>query len=413
MNISILAVTSENFQDNYMQELLTFSGKNAGICYMKDQYFGTSVSDPEKATKRFDRIIPTGHHSIADHPHITLLFENIPKMTAMVLNSLGFYTTSEKSGRYTDMAAEGKNKELYDKWYEKFYTLINQVYPDMDKQADGTEDDSLRKKLAKENARYMLSVFTPSTTMSYTTSIRQLSYIVDKCMMYLQSAQDVSDENSFNYKLKVCISDLLKALTDIGCCPDMIHDNKGRQFNFLANQVGYQIYSAQESFSEAYLIKYKCSFADLAQEQRHRTIDYFMCCDDNTIALNVDKPTEFYLPEIIEYYYPDYITEWYNDLASIRDTYPIAMRVDVVETGLISNFMMKCDERLCGRVQLETMRNISNNLLRFERNLYKSEFMRSEISRHFNNGKTIPKCGVISCKEPCVFGKAHAITRHI
>lgn len=405
MNISVLAVTSENIVDNYISDMETFSGKNAGICYMKDGYFGTNVSDPEKAASRFDKIIPTGHHSIADHPHITLLFEGIPKITAMLLNSLGLYTTSEKSGRYTVMSEDDTNKPYYDKWNRRFIEMISEKYPQI--------EEKQREKLALENARYMLSVFAPTTTMSYTTTLRQLSYIIDMCERYLATAPSGYDETSFNYKLRVCVSELMESLKELGCYSEKITDNKGRNFNFFAKQVHYPIWLSEESFNESYVIKYRCSFADLAQEQRHRTIDYFMCCDDKTLSANKGRDTEFYLPEIIDFYYKDYIQEWYDDLATLRETYPIATKVDVVETGLISNFMLKCDERLCGRVQLETMRNVSTNLLRFVRTLHKSEFMRHELEKHFKDGKIIPKCGNIQCKEPCVFGRMSALMRHI
>ena len=60
---------------------------------------------------------------------------------------------------------------VYEKWCAKFQDKIFETYGDK-------IDDRTRDKLAKENARYLLSIFTP-TTMGYTASIRQLNYIID------------------------------------------------------------------------------------------------------------------------------------------------------------------------------------------------------------------------------------------
>jgi hypothetical protein len=102
---------------------------------------------------------------------------------------------------------------------------------------------------------------------------------------------------------------------------------------------------------------------------------------------------------------------WKRDLDSIKDTYPVATKVDIVETGLIQYFMLKCDERLCGRVQLETMDTITQNLLKFARSWTKSPFTISQLERHIKDGKLIMKCGNITCKEPCYFGPLKAQTR--
>lgn len=401
MKVSVLATSSENLSS--LDQLKTFSGKQAGICYMKDKYFDSYVSDDTKALKRYNRIIPTGHHSIADHAQITLLFENIPKITAMILNSLNMYTTSEKSGRYTVMNTEDglTNTYLYNKWLGIIKRLILNVYPDFDYNQDGTEDETLRTKLAQENARYFISVFDPCTTMGYTVSLRQLNYIYHWCLRYIKS--DI-ERTPFNDKLRDCISNLADGLMSTGYIYDF-EDNKHRCFNFLSKQTGYGIENAAESYSESYLIKYKTSFVDLAQEQRHRTIDYFMAYDGT-------EKFDCYVPPILSAF-PEYAEEWVSDMVSIKDTFPCGTKVTVVETGSITNFMLKCDERLCGRVQLETMQTCINNLYKFERSVHKSDFMRQELEKHFRDGRVIMKCGNIKCKEPCRWGALSALNRLI
>lgn len=388
----------ENLNDNVLKAVETYSGKCAGICYMKDEYFGTNVSDDKKAYNRFISVSPTGHHSISDHSFVTVLFEGIPKITAMLLNSLGFYNTSEKSGRYTVMKSEGyeRNYILYGAWRGIFSNLIKENYPDL--------DDKLIEKLSLENARYMLSVFAPSTTMAYTTSIRMWSYIRTECERYIDLCNNTLNDTPFNEQLLKCVKELYAILNDMHLYSDAIVENKGREFNFLAKQTSFNIWEADESYSDAYLIRYKESFGALAQEQRHRTIQYFMCFDGSGTI-------KYYVPKILRD--TTYEKEWISDLQSVGESFPIATLVDVVETGLITDFLYKCDERLCGRVQLETMDNVRINLLKFARSWHKSPFFTNQIQKHFRDGKVVMKCGNIKCQEPCVWGAIKAQERLI
>lgn len=403
MKLTIVSVSNENVENDYISNLETFAGKAAGVCYLSGEYFNSNASNPEKAKTRFDRIIGTGHHSVADHGYITVLFENIPKMTAMVLNSIGLYNTSEKSGRYTVMSSEEQanteNEKLYYKWLNKFKELITKYDPVL-----AEKEPKLLEKLSMENARYMLSVFAPNTTMMFTTSIRMWSYLICWCREYIDTADESTE---FNKMLRKCINDLYLLILTKKCYSDKIEDNKNRKFYFLANQVGFPIEKTDVMHTDSYLIRYKASFADLAQEQRHRTLKYFMCFDGS-------EKLDFYIPEVIKVAGTDEdVKEWLNDLNSISDTFPIATLVEIVETGFISDFMLKCDERLCGRVMLETFNTIKTNLLKFVRSLDKSPFMLSELERHYKDGKIIMKCGNQRCKEPCYWGAAKALSRKV
>ena len=230
------------------------------------------------------------------------------------------------------------------------------------------------------------------------------SYIVCWCKDYIETADESTE---FNKKVKECINNLYLNLLTLKCYSDKIVDNKNRKFYFLANQVGFPIADTYERHTDSYLIKYKASFADLAQEQRHRTLKYYMCSD-------CTQPLQFYVPEVLKECGTDEdVQEWSSDLESVSDTFPIATMVDIVETGFISDFMLKCDERLCGRVQLETMNTIKTNLLKLARSYDKSPFMIDQLNRHIRDGKIIMKCGVLKCKEPCYFGAANALNRKI
>jgi thiaminase len=99
-----------------------------------------------------------------------LTLEGIPKILAMILNNEKVYNTSEKSARYTKMNPSKEEKELYEKWINIYKEKISVEYPKI--------DEKRVEKLAQENARYLISIFTPATIMGYTVNFCQLNYIV-------------------------------------------------------------------------------------------------------------------------------------------------------------------------------------------------------------------------------------------
>ena len=131
----------------------------------------------------------SGHHSVFGHAHYNLIFEGIPKILAMILNNEKIYNTSEKSARYTKMEPSEEEKVLYEKWIEKYKKVIKEEYPEF--------DDKKVKKLAQENARYLISIFTPATIMGYTVNFCQLNYIVHWFEDYIKKEED----NTFSKKL--------------------------------------------------------------------------------------------------------------------------------------------------------------------------------------------------------------------
>ena len=168
MKVSILASTNPGYKLT-KDEALKFGGKSAGICYMPDD-IEALFSEPEKKTiRRANMTLNSGHHSVFDHTSYNLALEGIPKILAMILNNEGMYTTSEKSARYTKMQPSEQEKNVYEKWIEIYKKEISKVYPQI--------DEKKVKKLAQESARYLISIFTPATTMEYTVSLRQLNYI--------------------------------------------------------------------------------------------------------------------------------------------------------------------------------------------------------------------------------------------
>ena len=75
----------------------------------------------------------------------------------MILNNEKVYNTSEKSARYTKMQPSKEEKELYEKWIEIYKEICISAKISKNRRKKGSE------KLAQENARYLISVFTPAT----------------------------------------------------------------------------------------------------------------------------------------------------------------------------------------------------------------------------------------------------------
>ena len=467
-----------------LEQARIFSGKNAGICYMGESYFDSEVTDPDKALKRFKSAAGRTHHSIADHVRVEVLLEGVSKMLAIVLNSLQDYATSEKSGRYTVMTGNSELEcDLYEKWLHIFKKRVLEIEPDIDDDAlmnlmkkaghddviiengnlsngnmsdDECHQDVLAKckrdnslpsmKVAQENARYVLSVFTKSTTMGYSTSIRQWNYIYDWCQKYIKQFEfhfnDVSNKNILwntntdmeasyfeieLYKDFTSLSEFIKETMYI----EEIRDTKDRCFEFLTYLSGQRtpmseyhiveadafgrrdedVHSEDDHLGITYSVSYPASFVHIAQAERHRTLKYFMLFNP------FYKDLEFFVPKCIEG--TNLEEEWLNDLKVVSDIIPQATVVGIIETGHMSDFILKCKERLCGRAQWEIMTQTKKTAERFI-NGVKDGIITSKVCieyvKQFTNsdGKCATKCEMCrGCKEPCRYGSKKALSRKI
>lgn len=135
MKQSVIAMTIEKngITSDELDAMKTFSGKNAGICYLKETFTGAEALSAVKCTNRFLSTAKNGHHSIADHVKVEILFESCSKMMAIVLNSLQDYCTSEKSGCFTEMTGNSpRETELYSKWKGIFRQVLLNQNPTID-----------------------------------------------------------------------------------------------------------------------------------------------------------------------------------------------------------------------------------------------------------------------------------------
>lgn len=403
MNITVIGATKSHLDEKnvsisnenmptIVEELKRFAGAEAGICYMSKPYFDSYVSDKEKALKRFETVAPTGHHSIAGHGQVNLLLDGIPKILAMYLNNLSAYETSEKSGRYTVMTGNSeKEKAVYDKWCDKLIQIIKEKYGDK-------IDDRTVDKLAKENARYMLSVFTP-TTMGYTASIRQLNYIVCWCERFANNTE--LPNNYFYNTLKEHFVEFGKQLKSLIYVPEL-EDHKNRfGFDMIEPK---EIGVVKEQYGRCYTVGYSATFAEYAQAQRHRTLKYSFEFD------GVSK--EFYVPPIVKDM--GYESEWLEDIKSVAEYIPNGTLVFIKESGKVEDFYLKAMERNCGRAQLEIMQNNLEIMQKLWDNRFEmSENTRAYMEKFYINEKPKMKGQCLVCKEPCVWGCKEAQNRLI
>lgn len=393
MKVNVLASTKVKYELE-KKDALDFGAKAAGVCYMPDNFESILAEPAESTLKRVNQTLTSGHHSVYDHATYNLLLENIPKILAMVLNNEGMYTTSEKSARYTKMQPSERELVLYNKWYDIFKKLIDEKYHAKYAEFGMTEKriETQVGKLAQENARYMISVFTP-TTMVYTVSFRQLNYIIGFINSFIKNGEN----NEFNKRLKTSMKDFIDAI------PDKL---KEELLNADVKARGIAIFDTKnnrkEVFSDVYCTTYKGSFAQYAQAHRHRTLKYNM---------RLLPQNEFYVPEILKED-KELVNNWLSDISSISDIYPQGMLVDIVERGTYEDFILKCKERLCGCAQLEIALQTKNTLNKYiEATCSEDKEIYEELLKYSKGARcTFPG---YSCTTRCVWGPIEALTRKI
>ena len=381
MNIKIIGSTNVGYilpKD----EALKFAGKSAGICYLPHNTEKLFSESEEKTIQRAENTLKSGHHSVYSHSVYNFVLEGIPKILAMILNNEKMYNTSEKSARYTKMESTGIEKELYEEWIEIYKEKIKEKYKDF--------DEKKVLKLAQENARGIISVFTPATTMEYTTDFRQINYIIHWAEDFIENAENTL----FNQKLKEVLKDFINQMPDI-IIPELNSKTKNRTFSLFAKR------DRKEEFGENYSTNYEVSFSELAQAQRHRTIYYEMQIKDKA---------SYYVPKIIQN--TDLETKWIKDLSSLENNFPQAMLVKVNERGTVENFILKCQERICGAAQLEIMNQTKDTLDKYIENTRNTNKEVYEYLLPYSKGARCTFPG-FKCTAPCVFGGINALNRTI
>ncbi len=325
-------------RDRIIHEMQKFSQNCARVCYTEKDFNELLTEAPNQ--KLLERLINSGHHSVFEHINFNFNFRGLPKILAMVFNNEKQYATSEKSARYTQMSdVEEHQKELYDKWMGLLIPEIDRVYPEM---RDSNAREANIKKLAQENARYMTSVFT-ATKMVHTVNWRQLNFLMNRFKGFAEGSEERNCSNEFAQRL-IPYMELFNRMVS-GLKVEGMDNQTDRHLSLFQPAV------SENHFGESvYSTDYDISFAGLAQEHRHRTINYNI---NGGLELGADKG--LFVPPILEG--KDYlVSEWMKDVESVTAyDFPQAQLINVTERGMIEDFRSKTLLRNCGHAQWEIM----------------------------------------------------------
>lgn len=379
-------VTKERLFDQ--KKAFISTGVKAAICF-KEVKDGTLVNqDMVRDDEDFVTLVSRGlntiyqdHTTPSEHQYISLEIVEIPKILCMVLNNEKQYTADERSLRYTKVEQNANISRievvLYNKWLKIFDDVIESKLGDFYRKFSKTKEGAKKSilKMAQENARYMVSVFTPTTT-TYTVPWIQ----INKIMSYMQKVIDNPLNNLermlipyFKEFINACINldvaitkdSIYRNLLDDESQKDEllkkhpeIKDYKGDKTLIYKNNkdIDLSLFSNRNPFSAidsdneyGYNISYNNfeSFACLAQEQRHRTISCEMLIPDEFMA---------YVPPIIKDN-DDLVKEWINDISSVKEVYPQGQLIKVNRCATVKNILKYVgQERACDRAQLEIQR---------------------------------------------------------
>lgn len=388
--VGITTTDEQVIKNTKLEDLEMNGGYSANICYTQKSYEEILKEPEEKTRERAEGNKENRHHSVFGHDYISIYFEGIPKIIAMFLNNEHDYNTSEKSGRFTTMFGTEKENMLYQKWHQIFVTEIKEAYPN-----EPYLTDSMINKKAKENARYLLSVFM-RTKMKYTTNFRQLNYLYD----FAKKAIDEETNNPLKKALKPYLEEFKDVLYNTGFITEGIKDYRNREFSLLKEDNTFD-----EQFGRSYSTNYDATIPAFADIQRHRTLD-------DSFSLKEKK--EFYIPKIIR---PkkELVDLWLEDISSISE-FPQGMLVNVNETGKYEDFIMKLYERICTAPQLEVMEITKEVLAKYLKALRDSKSPNDKkIYEEMRKYATGARCTFpgFKCPNPCGFKEGMELRRKI
>lgn len=367
MNINII---NKNFDS--VEDAMSKSGLYASLCYSSSPFSELKDKGDKSHIAKF--CLKSGHHSIFDHLIVTLSLENIPKILVMLLNNIGSYNTSERSGRYTEF----KDNKMYNKWKDIFKKIIEN---NEDVRIKVREDEKLVNKLSLENARYFLPIEL-ETNLIYSISIRQLSYLC-----FILSENDYTD---FYEPLQKAASEFVLKIKELGLYDFGILFKDGQDV-LMKNKLSFNNkMGTNQRLSRAYELSYKCSFACVGQLQRHRTSSIYFG----------ELVDEYYIPDIIKH--TEYEEEYLNDIKNL-EYIPLARMINISETGNEDGFKLKSLERLCSRAQLEISKLVK---------LQMEHIMKDESFYDNENDTALTRCKNFKCNEPCCYG-IHGLDRKI
>ncbi len=366
------------------RKALITTGVKAAVCF-KD---GEITPEEIRATETEEQLIKRGintilsdHTSPSEQVNISLEIENIPKMLCMVLNNEHQYEADERSLRYTPVKESdyisSAEVNLYNKWLNIFINILNQEYYDFFlKFNQGKNEEHTQKKvaiaikkIAQENARYMVGVFVP-TTLTYTVPWAQ----INKICKYMDRII-TNPLNEFEELLIPYFTDFRNQLLDLNVlitehqakklCPSLnikdtdnllYKNNKYLDLSLFAERNQFSGIKLPNEYGVAISYNMQISWASLAQFHRHRTM-YFEMLTPNK------ESNKFYVPLLLSNK-KKLTKEWLMDMALVSKYYPQGQLLEVNVTGPLKNLINYVGkERACERAFLETEDMFVNKML--------------------------------------------------
>lgn len=376
----MMCLTEDNKLD--LRKALQVVGVKAAVCYKDGDITPEMIRENESAEQLIKRglnTIKNEHTSPSEQINVLLEITGIPKILCMVLNNEHEYAADERSLRYTPIingTVSDLEIALYDKWVTLFTNILNKEYYDFFvKFNQGKDEESTKRKtvsaiskIAQENARYMTSVFIP-TTLTYSVPLAQINKI---CL----SMQRVIDKplNEFEELLIPYFEDFIKQLKELNV---IITNKKVKELGIIdvndnddyfyqnSKNIDLSLFAEHNQFSgidlpncydSSFSYNMDISLACLAQFHRHRTMDFEMKTPSKE-----DK--SFYTPLLLEGK-DDLIEDWHYDMLSVMPFYPQGKIAHTNVNGSLKNLVhFVGKERACDKAFTETQDMFTNQML--------------------------------------------------
>lgn len=323
-------------------EIKSFVGKIASICYTSKTYGQFWEEDDEKSLKRAEGLLKSGHHSPFDQVFVKLYISEASKITLMAFNGGRFYATEEGSDRYRPMKLSRNEQQDFDFLTQLYIEKIEDLNPNPCKYIERRKE-----KLALENARYCMPTDLRYKDIFYTASLRELNYMYNWALDFLQEGQTKYPDVCKNMKGDMC--DFVNFMENNNLVMPGLVDHFDRGFAFFKQQP-----KRPNEFGYNYCMSYDCTIACAGQMERHRFLD---CNFDIQNSENIS----FYVPPMIL----DDLrkkTEVEAIYEKYRSRYPQGTLGTMTECGNINNFLRVLYERDCAMAQLEINQTVQNNL---------------------------------------------------
>lgn len=329
------------------EELQSFVGKIASICYTSKTYDEFLNEDPQKSIKRANSLLLSGHHSPYDQVFVKMYISSASKITLMAFNGGRFYATEEGSDRYRPMKLSNTEQQDFDSLTQLYLDQINAITPNPCKYVQKRGE-----KIALENARYCMPTDIQYKDIFYTASLRELNYMYNWAKNF-----DPKEYPKVCQFMQPDLKDFTNFMEAKGLVMPGLEDHFNRGFAFFKKQP-----QRANEFGYNYCMSYQCSIACAGQMERHRFLNCNYTLPDNTDDL------QFYMPPMllgnlkkqaeVESIYQKY-----------KNRYPQGSLGTMVECGNISDFLRVLYERDCAMAQFEINTVVQNNLKTYVKGL--------------------------------------------